>query len=660
MKKIFNRHSISGKLISYFLTLTVIPIMILAALVFYVSNKGFSELSTQKQDEATHTVQTQLDQVANELLYLTNIYASDEAFAKVLKTGDRQAIAAYVDDLYQRVEKENKLEVFEIGDADGTVVYRGHNPTKYGDEKGDLPSIQQALDGQSMSGFEFGSSGLSVRAFVPIVDNNEVIGTLQTGFDASFLADLQEMLKGVTIDLYNEEGAIVLSSIEDRVGQSLENKDVLTQVENGKAYSVQEDNEAITYLPMYDPTNKVIIGMVGITQDISVISETGNNIITMTIALVLVTTLIVLLISIRVSKAISKPIQQVSESMIELSKGRLDIEIAEVKSKDEIGQLSNSMRLMKDNLHQIITEVYQASKQVTSSSEELLKSADEVKTGSENIAVTMQEIAQGSEKQANNTSDLASIMYQFSGKIQETSEKGDNVQASSYDVLEMATEGKELINQSTQQMVRIDQLVKDAVERVEGLDSKSQKISGLVSVIQDISEQTNLLALNAAIEAARAGEHGKGFAVVADEVRKLAEQVSASLKDISTIVTDIQNETGKVVTTLNSGYGEVQQGTVQIKSTEDRFININSSITNMVEHIKDIANNLSSVAADSSSMNDTIQEIAAFSEESSAGVEETSATIQQSASMMEEVSNNAETLAKLADDLNGLVDRFKL
>ena len=213
---------------------------------------------------------------------------------------------------------------------------------------------------------------------------------------------------------------------------------------------------------------------------------------------------------------------------------------------------------------------------------------------------------------------------------------------------------------SNKQMAKIDQIVQDAVQKVQGLDVKSQEISKLVSVIQEIADQTNLLALNAAIEAARAGEHGRGFAVVADEVRKLAEQVSTSVADITDIVAGIQYETSLVTESLQVGYNEVKQGTTQIKTTQETFASISSAVTEMVNNIKTVSENLSSIASNSEKMNESISEIAAISEETAAGVEQTSASSQQISSSMEEVTNSSDDLAKLAEKLNGLVHRFKI
>lgn len=357
---------------------------------------------------------------------------------------------------------------------------------------------------------------------------------------------------------------------------------------------------------------------------------------------------------------ITKPIIKVTEQMGYLANGDLTKELLLIKSKDEISRLADAMNLLHKNLRNSMKKVSETSETLTSHSEELSQSADEVKMGSEQVASTVQELAAGSETQANNASDLASVMNTFVETVQEANESGLRIEGNSKAVLSMTSDGAELMKQSIQQMEKIHSIVNESVEKVAGLDKQSQEISNLVTVIKDVADQTNLLALNAAIEAARAGEHGKGFAVVADEVRKLAEQVSNSVTDITGIVDNIQKETFIVSDSLKVGYKEVELGKTQIESTGETFEGISVAVTEMVNSITTIGKNLSEISASTQEMNSSVVEIASVSEESAAGIEQTSASVQQTSSIMEEVAGSSKHLANLAEELNTLVREFKL
>ena len=660
MKNIFNMNSLNKKLLVLFLTITIIPLTITALTIYYATEQGFSKLVRSQQVEMEHTVQTQFNKVSKQLLSITKMYANDLELIDVFESEKRAAFLQHVSRLYPRLQAEHEIDVFEFGNSTGVVLLRGHNPEKQGDDKSGLPAIQFALEGNAISGFEFGTSGLSVRAFAPIINNDEVVGTLQTSVDDTFLKELSDMLQDVTIDLYDQDGTIVVSSNETKIGGAIENDSILSAIQNGETLSDTTETNLVSYIPMYDPTHSEIIGTIGIHQDLSVIQETKQQIIYIVLLLASVTIVVVLLVSILFSRKLSKPIQLIAGGMDELAKGNLSITIKSSSRKDEIGQLTNAMQMMKDNLHSTILKVAEASSTVRLRSEELTQSANEVKSGSEQIAMTMEEIAFGTEKQADGASELADTMGLFDAKVRDTSERGERVQRASTDVLSMTTEGKHLMDSSAQQMIKIDGIVLEAVEKMANLNDQTQEISKLVSVIQAIADQTNLLALNAAIEAARAGEYGKGFAVVANEVRKLAEQVSSSVTDITEIVNDIRFESNEVTESLQNGYKEVEQGTRHIQTTSATFNGIEEAVTGMVDTINSIAENLADLAANSRVLSHSIEEIAAISEESSAGIEETTATSQQSSSSMEEVAAGAEELAQLADQLHKLVRQFKL
>lgn len=366
------------------------------------------------------------------------------------------------------------------------------------------------------------------------------------------------------------------------------------------------------------------------------------------------------LIEIKTVRVISRPIIALVGRMKEMAKGDLSQEKIEPTSNDEIGELILATNEMNENTRMVLEKINSVSSIVASRSEELTQSAMEVRTGTEQIATTMQELASGAESGADNASNLAMVMGSFAEKVEETNENGSLIQQNSEKVLLLTEQGTSLMTSTTEQMAKIDQLVKDAVMKVQSLDHRSQEITTLISVIKDVADQTNLLALNAAIEAARAGEHGKGFAVVAEEVRKLAEQVALSVNDITGIITAIQSESGSAVSSLQAGYTEVEQGTIQIENTGMTFNEINGAVTEMGQNIRTVSGNLSEIKRHTLSMNTSIDEVASVAEEAAAGVEQTAASAQQASSSMEEVADSSKHLATLVDELNELVSRFKI
>lgn len=397
-----------------------------------------------------------------------------------------------------------------------------------------------------------------------------------------------------------------------------------------------------------------------IKADAQIVTNSGNRSLISIIIISIIIILVGIAIALLTSNSIIKPIKRVMERMNIIAYGDLTSEPLEITEKDETGQLAMAINQMQVMEKEVMEGIQMASEMLTNHSNQLTQAANEVKSGSEQVATTMQELATGSEAQATTASNLAVVMDNFTKKVQSTNKSGEKIKDSSMGVLSMTAEGKQYMEDSSQQMAKIDEIVLDAVFKMATLDNQTKEINHLVVIIQKIADQTNLLALNAAIEAARAGEHGRGFAVVADEVRKLAEQVAVSIADITGFVGKIQAESMKVSESLQSGYTEVQEGTSQIKKTGDTFNKINASVTTMVKGIKDISDNLESIQVNSEIMNSSIEEIASVSQESAAGVEETSAASQEITSSMDEVAENSEQLADLAKGLADMVEEFKV
>lgn len=386
----------------------------------------------------------------------------------------------------------------------------------------------------------------------------------------------------------------------------------------------------------------------------------------------LTTSLIVLVISIiisavlgiitiiLVSRTISRRLNQIVRVADEISKGNLDVELEQTSDRDEITDLSIAIDTMKNQLQTMIQEIITVSSSVNNRSGELTIASSEVKAASQQVASTMEELSAGAEEQAHSSSTLAGMMDAYAIKVDRATNSGTVIKKASNDVLNLTNQGNELMQQSQAQMKTINVIMNSSVEKVQGLNDRTKKITSLVKVIQEIASQTNLLALNAAIEAARAGEHGRGFAVVADEVRKLAEQVTLSVGDITDIVNGIQVESNEVVSSLKDGYDQVEKGTEQINITGETFNRIYHAVNGMTTHVLEISTSLDDIASQTIKMNKSIESIASVSQQSAAGIEETSASVLQTNESMEGIADHIQSLSELADHLNAMVSNFKI
>lgn len=484
------------------------------------------------------------------------------------------------------------------------------------------------------------TAGASETALLDIADNTKIgeTGYFAVISNGEFIAHPDETKTG--IDITQEE-----------YYQEI----IATNATSGTVKYMYEGKEKILGFSVNETKDWIIIGTVYIDE----LEEKATPILMPIGTALFLSIIIAIIVSLFVAKQITKPIRSLQNKMKQVEDGDLSINLIQGRT-DEIGQLSISANEMKEKLRTILNSVSGAAQAITTNSHELSLSTNEVKAASAQIAITMQEIASGSDTQATHASNLSISMRDFTEKIDEANEKSIQIKDASNAVRDLAGDGSSLMLQSVKQMENVDAIVNQAVIKVQGLDGKSKEVTKLVSVIKDIAEQTNLLALNAAIEAARAGEAGKGFAVVADEVRKLAEQVSGSVISITEIVNGIQTETSDVTSTLENGYQEVKQGSEQIKKTGQTFKQINQALVDMSNQITVINDNLIQVTNTSKEMNRATEEIAAVAEQSAAGVEQTSASAQETSSAMEEMANHTEDLINVAKDLTVEVNRYKL
>lgn len=477
--------------------------------------------------------------------------------------------------------------------------------------------------------------------------------------------EFDQLKKEIQPALQSEKTQTIFSEIDknDQKITDLFTDVIVTELQAGNEYKyrlgkLQVDN--IVY--------ETVVRLNDLSEELK--KESSNSVSTAKASLT--TVLVVLVISIivsaaigiitilLVSRAISSRLNQIVEVANEISNGNLDVELVQTNDKDEITDLSKAIDTMKNQLRSMIQEISAVSSAVNDRSGELTLASLEVKAASQQVASTMEELSAGAEEQAHSSSTLAEMMDVYLTKVDQATNSGTVIKDSSNHVLSLTNQGHDLMQTSQAQMKTINEIMNSSVEKVQGLNERTKKINSLVKVIQDIASQTNLLALNAAIEAARAGEHGRGFAVVADEVRKLAEQVTLSVGDITNIVSGIQVESNDVVNSLKDGYDQVERGTQQINVTGETFNRIYHSVNEMSTHVKEISTSLDEISSQTIYMNKSIESIVSVSQESAAGIEETSASVLQTNESMEGISDNIQSLSELADQLNAMVSNFKI
>lgn len=368
--------------------------------------------------------------------------------------------------------------------------------------------------------------------------------------------------------------------------------------------------------------------------------------------------LIGFVISFFISRSISRPVIEVSERVERMSNGYLNDKPLETNGKDEVGQQVHAINRMRERIQGTLLGTLDISRKLNSSSASLLTATETVSDSSNQIAATMEQLAAGSEAQANTASNMAEMVGEFFEDVQQANQAGTEVAAAAGQILQRTGDGNKMMTNSVEQMNEIYRVVNESVEQIQQLDDQTKEISELVIVISEIAEQTNLLALNAAIEAARAGEQGKGFAVVADEVRKLAEQVASSVNEITTIVDRVQEGSSTAVKSLEDGYGTVREGQDSIVETQTVFEDITGLVTDMTELTTEMSATLDDIEEIGEQLTTGVSEVASIAEEAAAGVEETTASVEQTTFQIETINQGAEELSQLAIDLRDSVNQF--
>ncbi len=406
-------------------------------------------------------------------------------------------------------------------------------------------------------------------------------------------------------------------------------------------------------------TNKLTGYKIAGTMSLNEVNQDSNPILKTTFLIIGLFIVVGALLSYFIIRSITRPLNELVTATERVSDGDLTQKFI-VKNNDEVSRLGESFNSMIHALHALIRHVDEQAGQLAASSEQLMASSEQNNLATEQIANSIQEVAAGTDRQTAMMGEGHRIVSDMSSEMEEILQHANVVANESLEAAGIVTNGNQAIQLSTSQMDNIHHTVNSLGTVIQTLGERSKEINQIIDVISDIASQTNLLALNAAIEAARAGEHGKGFAVVADEVRKLAEQSSKSTENIKALISSIQSDTSQAVTSMDKGKKEVAKGLDLVKSAGDAFLQMDQFVARVTDEFQQVTASIKEAAAGAEHVVEIVKNIEEINSQTTSGTQDVSAATEEQMASMEEIAASASTLAKMAEELQDSVKKFTI
>ena len=396
----------------------------------------------------------------------------------------------------------------------------------------------------------------------------------------------------------------------------------------------------------------------------AVADEEFRSSVMMVAVIVIVLEIILIIVSNVLASRMIAPIRTVTECMDILGTG--DFRPNKVQDSldldrgDEIGAMSRAVKSLRENVHEMVQKIVTAAEQVAAASQQLTASADQSTIAINQVADSIVNVAGACNEQfvevesaSSQAEELKKHMDTFTDTLSASSSRIEETNRA-------AEEGGHSVKNAVDQMKKIESSVSESAGVIALLGEESDKIGKIVDAIAAISDQTNLLALNAAIEAARAGEHGRGFAVVADEVRKLAEQSQGSAREISDLIGSIQEKAQNAVQSMQEGVDNVKEGTNAVDGAGKTFGEIIHMVTEIAKGSEQMETIVANLVTSTGVITQSVDNINTKSREVARESETVSAASEEQTATMHEIADASRSLAEMAQQMQEVIGRFKI
>ena len=413
------------------------------------------------------------------------------------------------------------------------------------------------------------------------------------------------------------------------------------------------------YYPLKDASGSVV-GMLFVGLNAQDLNKTIEDMIFSMAVLVIVIVFFAIFFSSTLIGDQMKQIYDIADTMKKIAGGNLRIDNLKITTADEFAVLAESVNDMKLRLQMLLAKIAGCSERIIAAGKRLTDSTQRANNSIHTVAESMHVLTSGTIEQEENIEVLETKFKEMTDKMDGLSETVLQVDQVANDSSNSAGEGKTKVDVAIEMMKNIEQQVGSSAKVIGELGQRSDEIGQIVGAISAIAEQTNLLALNAAIEAARAGEHGKGFAVVADEVRKLAEQSGGAATTIAKRIATIQSDTEAAVAAIEQGTQSVAEGAQSVAETGEAFVNINNQATKLMSTVEKTLGDIGAVFMSNEEIFAAIKRVREIAEKSNENANSVSMATQEQTATMRAVDGASRLLLELADEMQGEVARFKI
>ncbi|MBU0811808.1 MAG: methyl-accepting chemotaxis protein [Gammaproteobacteria bacterium] len=570
---------------------------------------------------------------------LSALVASIPDVQKAMAENDRDRLSDLFVTNYKTLASQYGLDQFQFHKAPATSFLRVHKPEKFGD---DLTAIRNTIIETNtrrtpVRGVESGVAGLGIRGLVPINHNGSPVGSVEFGlsFGQAFF-DTFKARQGVDVGLLLRKeygGFEPFATTFDSKG--LISKSQLEQAFSGQdvVFRAQADGKPVAVLvSVVNDFSGKPIGVLEVAMDRTRYADALADIRNTALIIAGVAIALGLLIAALLARSIVRPIRVAAEAMHDIAAGEGDLtRRLEANGRNEVADLARAFNQFADKVRRLVSEVAGSTAQVAASAEEMSAITDGF---NRDVSRQRDEIEQ-----------VATAMNEMTATVQDVARNAAQAAESAKSADLEAQQGQLVVHQTVSSIEGVSAEVARTASAIQRLETDSQSISKVLEVIRGVAEQTNLLALNAAIEAARAGEQGRGFAVVADEVRTLASRTQQSTIEIQQVIEQLQSGARDAADVMNQGREQVDNSVMQAQQAGTSLLRI----TNAVTSISDMNVQIASAAEQQSAVSDEISK-------NVVNINHIADRVTESAGQTAQASSQ---LAHLASDLQTLVGQFK-